>query len=231
MRRLLLAILIPAILVIGIVALAGCSGNNIPQNAQTPIVKQTENNASIPNGVDTDKDSIPDNAEKVLGTDPLSSDTDGDGVNDKEDKNPVNVDTEPVKTTGTNDFSIKEILVENNYDSIAKKDAPDHLEILLINSGENDISKMDVFYSITDLKTNQKQSYLVPLNGFTLEKGSQKSVHIDTETGKNHFRANPNSLYYTSTDEMRIDVIVNAINHQAQERSVNKDAGGAEVAD
>ncbi len=226
MKRIILAMLI-----IGIVALAGCSNNNVNNapNANAPVVKQNDNSGVA--GVDTDKDGIPDNAEKVLGTDPLNSDTDGDGINDKEDQNPVNVDSQFTESIGTNDFSIKEVLVENNYDPVAKKDADDHLEIILVNNGNQDIANMKVFYSITDLKTNKEQSYIVPLNGFVLEKGSEKSVHIDTTQGKDHFRANPNSLYYTSTNEMKVDVIVSAENHQAQHGSVNKDAGGTEVAD
>jgi len=217
-------------LIIGIVALAGCSTNN---NSKTVPIQNTQvgQNTNTVAGIDTDKDGIPDNAEKVLGTDPLNPDTDGDGINDKEDNNPVSFDGNFVKTTGANDFSIKEVLVENNYDLVAKKDAPDHLEIVLKNNGRTDITNMEVLYTIADPTTNQEQSYFVPLKGFTLEKGSEKSIHIDTTQGTDHFRANPNSIYYTSTNELQVSVIVNAQGHLAQEGSIKKDAGGAEVAD
>ncbi len=225
MKRILLVVLI-----ISIVALAGCSANTNNIGVQDNAASGQDNTLQA-GSVDSDKDGIPDNAEKVLGTDPLNPDTDGDGINDKEDSDPLSFDGQSVKTTGVDDFSIKEILVENNYDPVAKKDAPDHLEIILKNKGAADISDMEVLYSITDLTTNQKQSYLVPLKGFTLEKGSERSVHIDTTQGADHFRANPNSIYYTSKNAMQIDVIVGVQGHQAQEGSIKKDAGGAEVAD
>ncbi len=214
-----------AMLVIGIVVLAGCSTNT------KTVPKQNTQDTNTVAGTDTDKDGIPDNAETVLGTDFSNPDTDGDGINDKEDNTPVLVNTQFVKTTGTEGFTIKEILVENNYDPVAKKDADDHLEIILKNKGTIDITNMEVFYSITDLTTNKKQSYIVPLTGFTLEAGKEKSVHIDTKQGTNHFRDNPNSIYHTSMNEQRFDVIVNAEGYNAQEETVKKDAGGEETAD
>jgi len=90
---------------------------------------------------------------------------------------------------------------------------------------------MEIFYRITDLNTNQEQSYVVALKGFTLEKGKEKAVHIDTTQGTDHFRANPNSLYYTSMNEMSVNVAINAPGHLAQEGRIKKDKGGAEVAD
>ena len=78
---------------------------------------------------------------------------------------------------------------------------------------------------------NQFQSYILPLNGFVLSAGEEKSVHIDTSGENGHYRANPNSFYYLSTNEMDVKVIVNAIDHQAQTTAIKKDAGGAELAD
>ncbi|NOY86103.1 MAG: hypothetical protein GXP52_02230 [Deltaproteobacteria bacterium] len=181
--------------------------------------------------VDSDKDGIPDKVEKVLGTDPLNPDTDGDGINDKDDKNPVNIDISIGESVGIHDFSIKRMIVENNYDPSARRDAPDHLEILLKNMGKDSINKFEIIYRIIDLKTTQEQSYLLKLTGFTLAKGEEKPIHIDIGGKKDHYRANPNSLYYFSTDELKISVIVNAPGHQAQRKEIKKDAGGAEVAD
>lgn len=223
--------------IIGMVAVSGCiTGQNIKsvptQNiANTQLTNNSAQSTNTITGIDTDKDGIPDNAETVLGTDPLNPDTDGDGINDKQDKNPTSIDTNFVKTAGANDFAIKEVLVENNINPVTKKGVSDHLEIVLKNTGTKDITNMMLFYSITDLATNKKQSYLVPLTGFTLEQGSEKSVHIDTTKGTDHFRANPNSIYYTSMNEMKVDVTINAQGHLAQEASVKKDKGGTEVAD
>ncbi|WP_458699686.1 hypothetical protein ACKGJI_07580 [Sulfurospirillum sp. 1307] len=180
---------------------------------------------------DFDHDGIPDNSEKILGTSPYNADTDGDGINDLKDKHPLNVDTKFIKSTGVNAFKIREVLVENNYDEVAKKDAPDHLEIILQNTSSKDISDFTLFYKIVDLKTRAMQSYILPLNGFVLGANEKKSVHVDLKKAPNHFQANPNSLYYNSLNEREVSVIVNATGYKAQSSSVKKDAGGAEVAD
>ena len=182
-------------------------------------------------GPDTDKDGIPDSAETILKTDPMNPDTDGDGINDFNDKKPLDANEAFTKTTGKNDFSIESVLVENNYDPVAKKDAPDHLEIKLKNNGTDDITGMVAFYQIKDLSTNQQESYIVPLTGLVLQKGQSRTVHIDLQAEQGHFRANPNSLYYTSINKRTVDVVINAPGQQAQEKSIEKDAGGAEIPD
>lgn len=53
-------------------------------------------------GIDTDKDGLPDNMEKALGTDPLKADTDNDGYSDKEEIygnfNPIGSGVLPIDT-------------------------------------------------------------------------------------------------------------------------------------
>lgn len=225
------------LIAVGIMATLGCTTNNVKTGATAPSQAKTvastiQQNKMLPqSGSDTDGDDIPDNAEKVLGTDPRNPDTDGDGINDREDKNPVNVDVDVNPTTGANDFVIKEVLVENNYDPVAKKDAPDHLEVILENNGDADITGFQTYYSITDLNTEDKQSYLISLKDFVLKSGEEKSVHIDTTGLAGHYRANPNSMYYNSMNEMMVKVTVNAQGHKSQTSEIKKDAGGAEVAD
>jgi hypothetical protein len=180
---------------------------------------------------DFDHDGIPDNSEKVLGTNPYNADTDGDGINDLKDKNPLNIDIKFVKSTGANDFQIKEVLVENNYDEVAKKDALDHLEIILQNKSSKNITNFILYYKIVDLKTGVKQSYILPLKGFVLGANAKKSLHVDMKKAQNHFGANPNSLYYNSKNKMKVYVILNAKGYNAQSATVNKDAGGTEIAD
>jgi hypothetical protein len=227
MKKTFLALVIIAVLVLGFFIIQSVMSSS----GEKQIKQQISNNITAGNLTDSDHDGIPDNAEKILGTDPLNPDTDGDGINDKEDKNPVWVDIPVVESTGVSDFSIKELMVENNYDPIENKAAPDHLEIILKNNGQQDISNFTVFYIITDTKTNSKESYLLSLKGFILNKGQEESVHIDISGKSGHFRANPNSIYYTTTDELEFNVTVNANGHQAEKAYVKKGAGGAEVPD
>lgn len=224
--------LIIGLLLMSIVSMSGCTGNTA-LNSTTPATggNQNQKDASAGNSVDSDGDGIPDSAENVLGTDPLNPDTDGDGINDKADANPTLVDNPPQNTSGSVGFLIKNMLVENNYDEAAKKDAPDHLEIVLENSGNTEISNFTAYYTIKDLNTSDKQSYELTLNGFSLKPKEIKSIHIDTGQNPEHYRANPNSLYYKSSNQLEVNVTVSAKGYQSQTSSVNKDKGGTEVAD
>ena len=82
---------------------------------------------------DTDGDGVPDTSEVLLGTDPIVADTDGDGQNDLADADPAFMANAIDMTGAPATFAIKEALVENNYDFAAKKDATDHLELLVTN--------------------------------------------------------------------------------------------------
>ena len=212
------------------------TSNNAPKNyklesKQTKSKQTTGTNKSLTSKVDSDKDGIPNNAEVILGTDPQNPDTDGDGINDKADKNPTWVDKPFIKSTGANNFSIEKVLVENNVDPITHKGVADHLEVFLKNKGKKVIKNFSIYYEYTDLVNNSKQSYEIPLTGFVLKPGETKSVNIDTSGKPGHFRANPNSSYYRSINPKKVKVIVSAPGHQAQELSVKKDKGGAETAD
>jgi hypothetical protein len=224
--------LVIGLLLISILAMSGCTSNTAP-NSTTPAAggNQAHEKPSTGNGVDSDGDGIPDNSEKVLGTDPLNPDTDGDGINDKADANPTLVDNPPQNLSGPAGFVIKNILVENNYDEVAKKAVSDHLEIVLENPGNTEITNFSAYYTIKDLNTSDKQSYELTLNGFSLKPKETRSIHIDTEQNPEHYRANPNSLYYKSSNQLEVNVTVSAKGYQSQTSSVNKDKGGTEVAD
>lgn len=245
---------IGGIIIVGVMAVVILSSKNSTPVAS--VVSETETKDSIEevnkdavasNEVsaekDSDQDGITDNAEVLLGTDPQNPDTNGNGVNDKLDPNPTEATvttptpkpattptTQPA-TTELNDFTISEVLVENNVNPATGKDAPDHLEIILKSTGKADITNFSLYYTITDLVTKATQSYTMPLSGFALKLGETKSVHVDTSGTAGHFRANPNSLYYQSQNEMRVDVSISAPGHKTQTGTVKKDAGGAEEAD
>lgn len=224
--------LIIGLLLMSIVAMSGCTSNTV-LNSTTPATggNQAQKDTSAGNSVDSDKDGIPDNSEKVLGTDPLNPDTDGDGVNDKADTTPTLVDNPPKPLSGPVGFVIKDTIVENNLDEATKKAVPDHLEIVLENLGSTEITNFSAYYTIKDLNTSDKQSYELTLNGFSLKPKETKSIHIDTRQTPEHYRANPNSLYYKSSNQLEFNVIVSAKGYQSQKSSVNKDKGGAEAPD
>ena len=97
--------------------------------------------------LDTDGDGIPDTSEPLLGTDPEMADTDGDGQNDLQDAAPVMADNPITMSGNPAPFAIREAIVENNYDPVAKADATDHLEWLVANTGTTDLTAFSLYYT------------------------------------------------------------------------------------
>ena len=180
---------------------------------------------------DTDGDGVPDASEVLLGTDPLVADTDGDGQNDLADADPAFM-ANPLDMTGAPaTFAIKEALVENNYDYAAKKDATDHLELLVTNPGSAPLTGLSIYYGITDADTGKVEGTFRKLDGFSVPAGSEARIHFDDAALAGHFRANPNSIYITSQAAKTVAVVLKADGFAPVSVDVAKDKGGAEAAD
>jgi len=180
---------------------------------------------------DTDGDGVPDSAEPLIHTDPQNADTDGDGMNDLKDDNPIFA-ANPISADGAAaPFTIGEALVENNYDYAANKDANDHLELQIVNSGAREIGGFSAYYSIKDLDTGVVESYFAPLAGFSVPANGDARIHFDEGSLPGHFRANPNGIYATSQAAKLFSVEVKAEGYQPVTVDINKDPGGAETAD
>lgn len=180
---------------------------------------------------DTDGDGVPDTSEVLLGTDPMVADTDGDGQNDLADTDPAFM-ANPIDMTGAPaTFAIKEALVENNYDFAAKKDATDHLELLVTNSGSGPLTGFSIYYSITDADTGKVEGTFCKLDGFSIPAGSEARIHLDDGIEAEHFRANPNSIYISSQAAKTVKFVLKADGFVPVSVDVAKDKGGAEAAD
>ena len=180
---------------------------------------------------DSDGDGVPDTAEVLLGTDPMVADTDGDTQNDLADAEPAFM-ANPIDMTGAAaPFAIKEALVENNYDYAAKKDATDHLELLVSNSGSTDLAGFSIYYMIKDADTGKVEGTFRKLDGFTVPAGAEARIHFDDGIVAGHFRANPNSIYITSQAAKTISVVLKANGFAPVTVDIAKDKGGAEAAD
>ena len=180
---------------------------------------------------DTDGDGVPDTSEVLLGTDPMVADTDGDGQNDLADADPAFM-ANPIDMTGAPaTFVIKEALVENNYDFAAKKDATDHLELLVTNSGTAPLTGFSIYYNITDADTGKVEGTFRKLDGFSIPAGGEARIHLDEGTEAGHFRANPNSIYISSQAAKTVTFVLKADGLAPVSVDVAKDKGGAEAAD
>ena len=182
-------------------------------------------------GSDTDGDGVPNAAEPLLHTDPGNPDTDGDGQNDLADAAPVTAPDPTVSGGAAAPFHIGEALVENNFDPVAKTDAADHLELLLVNDTATDVTGLTVFYTFTDADTGEAESYAAPLGSLAIPANGEVRVHFDDTGLPGHLRANPNSIYLTSRAAKHVTVSVQATGFRPVLLDVEKDAGGAEEAD
>lgn len=182
------------------------------------------------NNLDSDKDGIPNDVEKVYGTNPYAADSDGDGMNDKDDNNPVQL-SNPIKESGSRDLQIrvKDARVEDNFDT-NHSDLPDHLQITLLNKGEKSLSNIELYYTITDKKTGAEESYYQKLNS-EIAAESELTLHFDNKIAKDHYSANMNGLYGSSTNGLIFDVYLHVKGYKTLNFKIEKDAGAAEVAD
>ena len=202
--------------------LAAC-GSSTPSSAPA----SGGNDSAAANGSDTDGDGIPDSAEKVLGTDPKTADTDGDGQNDLDDQNPMMADNPIQESSTTQGFTISGLLVENNEDGNGAG-VPDHLEFKVTNTGTADLTNFDIYYTITDKDTGTVQGYYRTLSGFTVKPSETKDIHFDNTGQPNHFSVNPNSAFYTDQNGLTLKVTLHTTGLAPQTGSVDKDPGGAE---
>jgi len=180
---------------------------------------------------DTDGDGVPDTSEVLLGTDPMVADTDGDGQNDLADADPAFTANMMDMTGAPATFAIKEALVENNYDYAAKKDATDHLELLVTNSGSAPLTGFSIYYSITDADTGKIEGTFRQLDGFSILAGGEARIHFDDAAEVGHFRANPNSIYISSQAAKTVTIVLKSDGFAPVSIDVAKDKGGAEAAD
>jgi len=219
------AIFIVSMLLLTII-LSSCGWNNNKIIQQGSPIKNTNIMWN-----DSDKDGIPNGAEKVLWTDPLNSDTDGDWINDKNDKNPTFADTF-IPSKWIDWLKINKILVENNVDPITKKGISDHLEVFVTNTSNSPIPNLTLYYKdIDNSGTVVPQSYIINLKWLILKPNKKTSIHVDLSWKPGHFRANPNSMYYLDKNGQTFEVTLNAKWFNAVTKTIKKDPGGPELAD
>lgn len=225
--------------------LTGCGKTAAPTNTSTAATAATTGStsatastatgatattgASAVTGTDADGDGVPDSAEALLGTDPKNADTDGDGLGDKTDPAPLALGNPIKESSAKVGFKINSIVVENNVDAGGAA-APDHLELTVTNTAGADIgSGFELYYTLTDTVTGTVQSFYLPLPGFALKTGETVHLHVDDATAAGHFRADPNSMFYTGKNAVKVEATLHTPSFAPQTTGIQKDAAGAEA--
>ncbi len=142
------------------------------------------------------------------------------------------VTSNPIANSSTAQaLTIDSVLVENNEDASGSA-VDDHLEIAVSNAGSAELTGFEVYYTITDPKTSETESYYAELPAdFTIAPGDQRVIHFDNSGEPDHFPVNQYSLYYTDKNALDVTVQVSAVDSAPQTAEVAKDAGGTEEAD
>jgi hypothetical protein len=102
----------------------------------------------------------------------------------------------------------------------------------LSNTGTTTLGGFEIFYTFTDTKTNESESYYAKLpESFTIAPGASRVAHFDRTGAPDHFAVNAFSLYVTSKNALDVSVVVSATGSAPEAGTVKKDAGGSEQAD
>lgn len=224
-----------AIALIGTIFLSACSQSSTSSSSGQQQATSSAQQSSTPassssdtstDGTDTDGDGIPDSVEKVYGTNPHAADTDGDGINDKDDPKPVYADNLITESsTAVLPVTITDARVEDNA-------AADHLEISMKNTGTSDLNNFDIYFTITDKVTGDKEAYYQKLDNLMVKAGETVTIHFDNKTTEaNHYYGNMNGIYGSSTNGLTFDIQLHSAGYAPLSFSVDKAKGTAEVAD
>jgi hypothetical protein len=141
------------------------------------------------------------------------------------------VESNPIKNPSkVKALEISSVLVEDNVDPDTGKDVSDHLEIALANTSSAPLTNVEVFYTFTDTKTSDTESYHTKLpSSFTVPANGKRIAHFDNTGATDHFPVNQYSLYSTSKNALTVKVIASAPGTAIATKTVRKDAGGDEV--
>ncbi len=151
--------------------------------------------------------------------------------NNPQDVVPGAYPNEIKNTATTTGFTIKSGTLENNTDPLTGKAVSDHLELTLVNVTHKPLTDFEVYYTMTDTKTQQQEAYYKKLTGYTLAANATSVIYFDNKTGDGHFTANKTSLYYKSTNVIEFGVQVSTPGYVIQKIQLSKAAGGAETKD
>jgi hypothetical protein len=132
----------------------------------------------------------------------------------------------PVTDTGTKTgLGISEAMVENNVDKASGKEVSDRLQFTLKNSSAEEITGVEVYYTMTETPTGKTESYHQTLDGLAIAPNKEATVYFDNESGEGHYPENKFSIYRTSPNEVKFEIEASAPGFTAARGSAVKEEG------
>jgi hypothetical protein len=141
------------------------------------------------------------------------------------------VQSNPIQNSSTaKTLKIDSVLVENNVGPDGK-DAEDHLEVALSNTGSTPLTGLEFFYTFTDAVEDASESYYAEVPDASIPAGGELVVHFDDTGEPGHIPVNEFSLYFTTANALDVEVQASAEGAAVATGTVKKDPPGEEEAD
>ena len=132
----------------------------------------------------------------------------------------------PITNTGTKTgLAISETMVENNVDKASGKEVSDRLQFTIKNSSAEQITGVEVYYTMTETPTGKTESYYQKLEGLAVAPNQEATVYFDNESGEGHYPENKFSIYRTSPNEVKFAIEAGAPGFAAARGTAVKEEG------
>jgi len=142
------------------------------------------------------------------------------------------VASNPINNTATAPgLSIPQAAVEDLVDPATGKAIADRLQVTLANSTDTPLTKVEIYYQMTDVTTQQSEGYFMALDGVTIPARGETTVYFDNGTDPGHFPENTFSLYRTSANQVDFTIQASADGFQVATATASKGAGTGEQPD
>lgn len=142
------------------------------------------------------------------------------------------VKANPIQNTSTQaGLSVTNAQVENNTDPATGAAVNDRIQFTIQNSSSQPAQNLEVYYTMTDAKTKQSESYYQKLDGVTIEPGKSTTVFFDNGTGTGHYPDNKYSIYHTSQNAVDFSIEVSATGLKPATAQAQKGSGSGDTKD
>ncbi len=142
------------------------------------------------------------------------------------------VNSNPIVNAGTAPgLTIVSAAVEDNVDPQTQAAIKDRLQVTLQNDSTAEVTKLEIYYVMTDVTTKQSEAYYRALTGVVLAPKSQTTVSFDSDTGAGHFPENSFSIYRSSQNQVDFTVEVSAPGLKPAHATATKGSGAGDAAD
>ncbi len=142
---------------------------------------------------------------------------------------PVTVD--PIKNASTAPgLTVSKVMLQNNTDPSGAA-ISDRLQFTINDSTAKALTGVEVFYTMTDVKTKASESYYQKLDGLTVPANGSAIVYFDNSGKPGHFPENKFSIYRSSLNKVDFTIEVSAPGLKIATAKGTKDAGAGETGD